>query len=51
MVGVNDTGIYIIGYQVGMIIGLLAHSFNLIWSPFLLIRLAEYNEHARGFIR
>ena len=51
MIGVDATGIYTIGYQVGMIIGLLAHSFNLVWSPFLLIRVAEYNEHARGFMR
>jgi len=43
MVGVAATGIYTVGYQVGMIIGLLAHSFNLAWSPFLFEKLKENN--------
>ena len=43
MVGVDATGIYTVGYQVGMIIGLLAHSFNLAWSPFLFEKLKENN--------
>lgn len=43
MVGVAVTGIYTVGYQVGMIIGLLAHSFNLAWSPFLYEKLKENN--------
>jgi len=41
MVGVAETGIYSVGYQVGMIIGLLAQSFNLAWSPFLFEKLKE----------
>jgi len=43
MVGIDATGIYTVGYQVGMIIGLLAHSFNLAWSPFLYEKLKENN--------
>lgn len=43
MVGIDATGIYTVGYQVGMIIGLLAHSFNLAWSPFLFEKLKENN--------
>jgi O-antigen/teichoic acid export membrane protein len=43
MVGVDATGIYTVGYQVGMIIGLLALSFNLAWSPFLFEKLKENN--------
>ena len=43
MVGVAPTGIYTVGYQVGMIIGLLANSFNLAWSPFLFEKLKENN--------
>ena len=43
MVGVAATGIYTVGYQVGMIIGLLATSFNLAWTPFLFEKLKENN--------
>lgn len=35
MVGIADTGIYTVGYQVGMIIGLLAASFNTAYVPWL----------------
>jgi len=47
MVGVAATGIYTVGYQVGMIIGLLAHSFNLAWSPFLFEKLKENNHFTK----
>lgn len=43
MVDIAATGIYTVGYQVGMIIGLLATSFNLAWSPFLFEKLKENN--------
>lgn len=33
MVGVSETGIYTIGYQIGMIIGVLQDSFNNAWVP------------------
>ena len=43
MVNVAATGLYSVGYQVGMIIGLLDHSFNMAWSPFLFEKLKENN--------
>ena len=43
MVRVDATGVYSVGYQVGMIIGLLTQSFNLAWSPFLFEKLKENN--------
>jgi len=43
MVGVAATGVYTVGYQIGMIIGLLANSFNLAWTPFLYEKLKENN--------
>ncbi len=43
MVGIAATGIYTVGYQIGMIIGLLAISFNLAWAPFLYEKLKENN--------
>ncbi len=43
MVNVTETGIYTVGYQVGMIIGFLAMSFNKAWSPFLYKKLKENN--------
>lgn len=39
MVNVATTGIYTVGYQVGMIMGLLVASFNKAWSPFLFEKL------------
>lgn len=41
MLSVAATGIYSVGYQVGMIVGLLATSFNQAWSPFLFERLRD----------
>lgn len=35
MIGVSATGIYTVGYQIGMIIGVLATSFNKAWVPWL----------------
>jgi len=43
MVSVAATGIYTVGYQMGMIIGLLTGSFNRAWSPFLFEKLKENN--------
>jgi O-antigen/teichoic acid export membrane protein len=43
MVDVASTGIYTVGYQVGMIIGLLSTSFNKAWAPFLFEKLKENN--------
>jgi O-antigen/teichoic acid export membrane protein len=43
MVNVAATGVYTVGYQVGMIISLIATSFNQAWSPFLFEKLKENN--------
>jgi O-antigen/teichoic acid export membrane protein len=39
MVGVTDTGIYVVGAQIGMIIGILQDSFNRAWIPWLYDKL------------
>jgi len=44
MVGIADTGIYSVGNQVGMIIGLLAASFNTAYVPWLFQRLNRNDE-------
>lgn len=41
MVGIDTTGIYTVGYQVGMIISLLATSFNQAYIPWLYSKLKE----------
>ena len=41
MIGIEATGIYTVGYQIGMVIHLLAISFNLAWSPFLFEKLKQ----------
>ena len=43
MIGLTSTGIYTVGYQVGMLIGLLGTSFNTAWAPFLFDKLKEDN--------
>ena len=45
MVNIAATGVYVVGYQIGVIIGLLATSFNQAWSPFLFEKLKE-NKHS-----
>lgn len=44
MVGVADTGVYVVGTQIGMIIGLLQHSFNQAWVPWLFSQLKKEDE-------
>lgn len=39
MVGVSDTGIYVVGAQIGMIIGILQDSFNRAWVPWFYDKL------------
>lgn len=39
MIGIGATGIYTVGYQVGMIIGILAKSFSKAWVPWLFTQL------------
>jgi O-antigen/teichoic acid export membrane protein len=41
MVGIETTGIYTVGYQIGMIINLLATSFNQAYVPWLYSKLKE----------
>lgn len=41
MIGVEATGIYTIGYQIGMIINLLSSSFNQAYVPWLFSKLKE----------
>lgn len=41
MVGIHDTGIYAVGFQIGMIIEILASSFNRAYVPWLFERLKK----------
>jgi O-antigen/teichoic acid export membrane protein len=43
MVGIASTGEYALGYQIGMIVGVLSESFNNAWGPWLLKKLKEDN--------
>ncbi|MDD5039764.1 MAG: oligosaccharide flippase family protein [Patescibacteria group bacterium] len=43
MLGISFTGLYTVGYQVGMVILLIATSFNNAWVPFLFQKLKENN--------
>lgn len=47
MVGIAETGVYSVGYQVGMIIGLLAASFNTAYVPWLFQRLKQDDEKVK----
>lgn len=44
MIGLSATGLYTVGYQVGMIIGVLAGAFNKAWTPWLFEKLEEGKE-------
>ncbi|MFP4698144.1 MAG: flippase [Eubacteriales bacterium] len=39
MVGIETTGIYTVGYQIGMVINLLAQSFSVAYTPWLFEKL------------
>ncbi|MFC4386546.1 lipopolysaccharide biosynthesis protein [Gracilibacillus marinus] len=41
MIGVGETGIYTVAYQIGMIIQLLQDSFNKAWIPYLFSNLKK----------
>lgn len=47
MVGIESTGIYTVGYQVGMIISLLATSFNQAYVPWLYSKLKENSQEVK----
>jgi hypothetical protein len=36
ILGATTTGIYAVGYQLGMVLSVLAAAFNKAWSPYLL---------------
>ena len=41
MVGIDTTGLYAVGYQVGRLIGFVETSFNMAWVPWLFERLKK----------
>jgi O-antigen/teichoic acid export membrane protein len=41
LIGLEDTGLYVVGSQIGMIIGILATSFNKAYSPWLFSQLKK----------
>jgi O-antigen/teichoic acid export membrane protein len=50
MVGIGETGIYSVGYQIGMIIGLIENSFNQAYVPWLYNKLKENDTKMKMFI-
>lgn len=44
MIGINETGVYTVAFQIGMIIQLLQDSFNKAWIPYLFSNLKEGTE-------
>jgi O-antigen/teichoic acid export membrane protein len=44
MVGLSATGLYSVGYQIGMVVGLLATSFNQAYVPWLFHKLKNNND-------
>lgn len=49
MIGLKETGIYTVGYQIGMMLGVLAAAFSNAWTPWLFEKLKE--GHARIKVR
>jgi O-antigen/teichoic acid export membrane protein len=47
LIGTSATGIYSVGYQFGMIVGILATAFNQAYSPFLYKKLAIIDERGK----
>lgn len=50
MVGVEQLGIYNVGYQVGMVISLIQHSFTLAYTPILFKNLKSGGQKNKIFI-
>jgi O-antigen/teichoic acid export membrane protein len=44
LVGLTDTGTYSVGYQIGMIIGVIATAFNQAWAPFFYGKMNEVDD-------
>jgi O-antigen/teichoic acid export membrane protein len=47
MIGLSATGLYSVGYQFGMIIGIIGAAFNRAWTPFLFNKLNSINQHGK----
>lgn len=41
MIGLEEMGLYSVGYQIGMIIGLLQNSFNQAWQPWIFEKIKK----------
>ncbi|CAA6826948.1 MAG: Polysaccharide biosynthesis protein [uncultured Sulfurovum sp.] len=41
MIGTAATGIYSVGYQIGMIMGIVVTAFNKVWGPYLFKKLSK----------
>ena len=41
LINVESTGIYVVGAQIGMIIGIIQEAFNKAWTPWLFERLKK----------
>ncbi len=50
MVGMHEMGLYAVGYQIGMIIGLFQNSFNHAWQPWIFGRIKKDDEREKGSI-
>ena len=46
MIDVAHTGIYSVGYQMGMLVSIVGSSFNSIWTPFFYRKLSEKNANS-----
>lgn len=47
MIGISATGLYSVGYQFGMIIGIIGAAFNRAWTPFLFNKLKSINQYQK----
>jgi O-antigen/teichoic acid export membrane protein len=47
LVGVDETGIYTVGYQLALVIELVAVSFNYAYAPWLFRRLTDGDDHVK----
>ncbi len=47
MVGMDAVGVYVVGYQFGMVMTLFVTAFNRSWSPWLYEQLAEITEERK----
>lgn len=47
LLGLKEVGVYTVGLQIGMIIGILADSFNKAYAPWLFSKLNENNDRTK----